>query len=262
LNDEPLQELGVSKKRRPNLTRVDRWVISVAFLVLFLLLLPVYFAVLEQNFFQQCAMNLKDIGQALQLYIEDTGGLPTAYRIQTGDGSDNAPPAWVVALSSYKRTKASGKSIFTCPTAQKDANSNIDGLELSYGFYAGASGALETDIPNKDGMIVVAETVRGGLFGTNNPMPMDNNDGYLIAFDDSNGMPTKKSRYITRLAISRYNTKKGWDDPENLNPRHGFRGINVLFANGSVSPIMPSDMVIRRDMSGNIRRPWLLPSKK
>lgn len=246
--------------RRRGLTRLDRWVVGAAFLILAGLLVPIYFNLREQAYFQSCQQNLKAIGQALTLYKEDFGrGLPSAHAFDPGTGE--MIPQWYVAVSPYVRqSKVSNRSAFICPSADPATCTRIGGASgnatlLSYGFYVGLSAAQDTQITAPGNTVVLAETAVGpSAFDPLNAL--GTNAGYLIGYDDSDAMPTKASRYVTRLAIARINGAEGWVNSLNLWPRHGTRGLNALYEDGHVGVLDASTMILARDFEGKIMSPW------
>jgi len=106
--------------------------------------------------------------------------------------------------------------------------------------------------------VLIADSLAGGKKGSMNPNPLlAGNDGFLLAAEDTNGVPSNRSQYIARLAVWRIDENEDWT-ADNLRSFHG-RGVNVLMADGHITTRSPGIVVLERDAQGIVQSPWLVP---
>lgn len=112
--------------RRQGFTLVEMLVVIGIIAVLGAILFPVYSQARENGRKANCLSNLRQIGQAVRMYSEDSGGfLPIANSQPSVDG----PPSIADVLSSYSRDSR----IFRCPS-DKSGKWQSEGTSYDYGF--------------------------------------------------------------------------------------------------------------------------------
>jgi hypothetical protein len=148
--------------------------------------------------------NLQEIARAIGLYAEaNNDGLPPVLQPSVQD-SKGRSITWANQVFEYIsrpevfNNAANPEEGNTPATKVTTTGEQID-VSLSYGMLSSADTARRYEI--RDETILIAETIGSGVSGSYNPTPLGGADGFLIGYDNSNGMPDPNSKFVTRLAF-------------------------------------------------------------
>jgi prepilin-type processing-associated H-X9-DG protein len=255
MSSEPRDWSEEAERRSEARTYADKPVLIVGGLFIGAILLFVFLNLRENARHQTCISNMKQIGQAMQLYLVDNGDRfpPTYYY------SGKHLSTWVLVAG----PRVNRPDVFSCPSARPDEQTQVGNpvigwkgktIELSYGMFLAMSTADKNALDNPGATALIAETIAGGHFASYDPDPIaGGNDGFSIDFD-------KKGTKMTRLAVSLRDESKGWV-PGNTVPRHVNRGVVVLFVDGHAETLGPDLMFL--NTMGPIRPDlWAVPRRE
>lgn len=249
----------------------DVKIVAIVLVVLAIALYPVYIWQLGNVNKATCAKHFRQIGNAMNSYIEDHDGrYPYAYATAGFDSvepairSDGLTYTWQWDLRLY----LTDKSVFTCPTADPSENnrSTGDGSEIllsSYGMLFAYSGLLASTVSDPKSQLLLGETTDMGRRGTRDPLPLigvdgtkATSDGFLIGFDNSNTYPDAKTQFPTRLAYPESATKGFSDETETRHPG----GNHFLYADGHQSKARDAT-IGRINQAASGLGPWNVPKQ-
>ena len=227
------------------ISKRDMRVLAIAFVVLAILLIPVYQWGVRNAHKASCIRNMSAIAKAIEFYALDKDDrLPVAYYTQDWDSTavsnSGFPRVWASDIAMYMNTRAD----FVCPAAGPDEVVTVEGngawrngepIRLTYGMYTAMSAALRSTIERPESVIILAETANKGANRTFDPRPITPADGFVIGWDDSNFMPTPETQKVTRLAFP--GTQDG-DFVENGPGRHDI-GIHAISGMGARINLKP-----------------------
>ena len=242
---DPEEEEG---RKRPAYISAKEWrVIGVVFVVLCIVMVPVYNHMMDLRNSHLCTQNLLDIGTAMEGYAEDNNDrLPPLYA--TADNGveprifeNKAVFSWVSLLTRYMNKKEA----FGCPAAHEDEgvlnlpSSDGPNVVSDYGMYAALSAFPRGSISSPGSIALVVDSSNEGANGTSDPLPFKDSsgntlpDGFVIGLNTTNFTPLDSTqnkfdsaKFATRVA-SPDSAKMGFG--ENSYTRHP-DGINVLMA--------------------------------
>ena len=109
-------------RRRKGFTLIELLVVIAIIAILAAILFPVFANVIEKGRQTKCAGNLRQLGTALQMYLQDNGDrMPVSYEIDgptdcLGDGIRITN--WAAGLYKYGKSRA----IFWCPSVRSRPN--------------------------------------------------------------------------------------------------------------------------------------------
>jgi hypothetical protein len=226
--------------------------LAIVFVVILLMLWPLYGFFKRNTEEHICKNNIRAIGQALLLYSQENSDMfPLAFE-PDGPESDvpkmtekGAAVAWATALIPY----VTDESIFTCPTADETEYAKVEGnegktLPSTYGFYAPYSGASTISTVNPGRTVIIAETSNMGAQDTFDPLKFQDipQDGFVIGFDNNQFLADKDTKYVTRLAFPGSGSGNFSADGRS---RHG-GGIHGLTIDGSLLQFGPASAEVKR----------------
>ena len=240
----------------------------IGFVVIFLLLIPIYRFLLGRSQSSICTQNIKAIMQAMNIYAQNNDErFPPVARTESyfttipSLDSTGHVYTWASDLQPYMNARAS----FRCPAADdkelvatEDNSTNKKTIPLSYGMYAPYGGFLVSEVENPDQTVIISETSNEGSGRSYDPMPFHSSagaplpDGFAIGWNDSNEEPSSKTLDVTRLAFQGTQGgtfKKGGD------ARHGTT-IHGLTASGQEIDIAQQ---MARFQSRATITPWRVP---
>lgn len=187
-----------------------------------------------------CLRNIKAIGDALNLYAENTDDRYPPLFDADSNGSpysnNGRPPiTWAFNVASY----AGARADFRCPSVEENEAAEIQlpgraSAPISYGLYAAHASVIRANVDDPDTTILVAETSNLGTFGSFDPHPYEGLNGqptpdaFVIGWDNSNTAPDAQTRAVTRLAFRE--TGNGEFGPSSR-PRHS-EGIHAVTVSG------------------------------
>jgi hypothetical protein len=211
-----------------------RFMLTVVGIVVVVLVLAYLFVIgpaIENGNFVKSQSRIKAIAQGMNLYAEaNNDGLPPVYLIGEKD-ANGRPVTWANQVFDY----VGRMEVFNSPALPGEGNTMLtrtlangtrEDVELSYGMLSAADTARRYEI--HDDTIILAETIGMGVDGSYNPLPLGGADGFMIGYDNSNGMPNAESGFVTRLAF----TSPG-ASPLGLTPIHS-KGVVGIRADGSL----------------------------
>jgi hypothetical protein len=211
-----------------------------------------------------CKSYMHAIANSISQYAVMNDGFPPAYAVgENGSPAlvDGKPIVWASVIPPLPKG-----SKFTCPAAHPNELVRVNGksvetsmfqrndkvlnhIDLSYGMFSALSGRKVSDVANDDQTILLAETANHGANDTYNPEPFSLSDGtavpfdgFIVGFNNSNGLPDAESKFVTRLAFP--NTKDGNFDNNDKNARHG-KIVFGIYVDGHVGRLTPTDMKMK-----------------
>jgi len=238
------------------LSRKDAIRIFVGVFFLAILLLPVWFRLMDDRNKYLCRTHLGEVMKAMLLYSEiNTDRFPPAYAMQP-DGqpimSGDRANTWVSVVSSMMNKPAAE---FTCPAAhdsEEVRNAGGEGKTIvsHFGIFGAMATMARSNVANPSQTVLIAESSNRGSMNTFDPMPLPGTapDGFLIGFNNTNFLPGepysvfKSSTTATRLAFRK--TKDGNFDGVS-DGRHG-EHIHVLFVDGHIENLKSHGAKIKR----------------
>ncbi len=253
-------------------TKKDVKIVLIVLVVLLIIGIPVYFYMLKGVYKSICAKNFKQLGTALNLYMEEHDErYPFAYTTATYESDE--PSAFDNGLTytwqQDLRPFISDPTVFKCPAASDEENnrSSGNGTDVdtsSYGMVYAYSGQLAVSVADPKSQIILGETIDRGRKDTVDPLPLKSfdgremaSDGYVIGFDTSNTFPNKQTTAVTRLAFPGSKTTGYTAEADSRHPG----GIHFLYCDGHVSKSLDGTIGrITQDVSG--LGPWSVPKKQ
>ncbi|HEY3782207.1 MAG TPA: hypothetical protein VGL56_14080 [Fimbriimonadaceae bacterium] len=242
---DPEEDEG--RKRTAYISAREWRVIGIVFVVVCILMVPVYNHFMDLRNSHICTQNLLDIGTAVEGYMEDNNErLPPVYAT-ADDGIEprvfdkKAVFSWVSLLTHYmNKTEA-----FSCPAAidsegvQNLPSSNGPNVTSDYGMYAALSAFPRDSISSPGSVALVVDSSNEGSNGTYDPLPFKDSsgnlipDGFVVGLNTTNFTPADSTqtkydsaKFATRVA-SPDSAKMGFSSKSYT--RHP-DGINVLMA--------------------------------
>ncbi|MFM9873422.1 MAG: hypothetical protein ACKVQS_08160 [Fimbriimonadaceae bacterium] len=211
-----------------------------------------------------CKSYMHAIASSISQYAVMNDGFPPLYAVgENGTPAllDGKPIVWASVIPPLPRG-----SKFTCPATKPGEAVRVNGksietsmfqkdektlnyIDLSYGMFSALSARKVSDVANDDQTILLAETANHGAHSTYNPLPFTLKsgtevpfDGFAVGFNDSNGLPTAESKFVTRLAFP--NTKDGIFNDADEHARHG-KNVFAIFVDGHLGRLVPTDMKLK-----------------
>ena len=224
-------------------SRKDVRTLSVVFILLFLITIPIYSVFKADRDKHVCYTNLSQIYKAIGIYMEaNNDRYPPAFVVgENGEPQlfDGHPYTWTSLVHPGMNTRSS----FECPSATSEENvlnlhpdAGKPPFASSYGMYAPWSAWSSGMVANPNMSVLIAETSNHGAEDTYDPKPFTHGiDGVIIGWDNDNFKPNSLTQYVTRLAFPK--SEKGnfsKDGPA----RHG-GGIHFLYASGQIGFLGP-----------------------
>lgn len=253
------------KAKSPYLTKKDIARLMLGIAIAMVLLYPVYVLLMGNAKKKMCSANFGQMYKAISLYAaENNDRLPPVYVTSETDAplvEKNGAYTWVSLVDGF----AKDPSVFTCPAAESGSGtkvySSIKGsINLTYGMYAPLGGEPLDQIDDPHQSVLLAETNNMGAENTYDPLTFKDKsgqvvpyDGFIIGFDDSNSLPTAKTKKITRLAFPE--TANGDFKPKGLG-RHR-DGIHFVTADGRLKT-RPPTAANYLDETGQVSPLWRL----
>lgn len=240
------------QKQAPSF-RERLWVIGIALAVLSVLV-PGYLDLRRRSLNAGCLSNMREMSSALRTYMLDWDEtLPLAY--YRDKQRDNKLVTWPMLIGGYLDAKR-----LQCPadpTGQEPPYIDPDSdtkKHVSYGFFLPASGVRPSRLPAGGSQLaVIADSAPDGL--NTHPLPdiPAQQQALFLGFDTPDNRSDKDAGYVQRLAVFARNEE--WRDYRRLRTRHGST-LNMLFADGHVSEVPSSVIVVQRDAEGKVLSPW------
>lgn len=211
-----------------------------------------------------CKSYMNAIASSISQYAVMNDGLPPLFAVGENESPallEGKPVVWASVIPPLPKGAK-----FTCPATKPGESVRVNGksiessmfqkddkilnhIDLSYGMFSALSARKTTDVANDDQTILIAETANHGASHTYNPLPftLENKtevpfDGFAVGFNDSNGLPTSESKFVTRLAFP--NTKDGEFNDKSENARHG-KNVFAIFVDGHLGRLVPTDMKMK-----------------
>ncbi len=211
-----------------------------------------------------CKSYMHAISSAVNQYAVMNDGFPPLYAVgENGSPAlvDGKPIVWASVIPALPKGAK-----HTCPAAKHNESVRVNGksvatsmfqkndqvlnhIDLSYGMFSALSGRKVSDVANDDQTVLIAETANHGANGVYNPLPftLENGsevpfDGFVIGFNNSNGLPDAESKSVTRLAFP--GTKDGKFDDKRTDARHG-ANVFAIFVDGHIGRLVPSDTKLK-----------------
>lgn len=240
-------------------SRRDVRIVGIVLLVLAIAAWPIYINLLKGMQQSVCKRHLQKIATGLLTYSQDFDDrLPFAYET-AGPGDQISPHrdlanTWHWAVKQYSNVP----DLFECPAAQPEGNTRValqdQTMWVSYGMLHAYSGVAVSTVSNAGSRFVIGETVKNGMFGTYDPLPLTisgrplTEDGFVIGFDNAQTYPvagpTGKTKFATRLAFENARDSSGAPKiTEDTVGRHP-EGLNFLFLDGHVDTLNASAMKV------------------
>lgn len=226
-------------------------------------MIPVYLYMRDKAYKATCIKNIGAIMEAMTIYATNHDDrLPPLYNMgENGEpfvDDRGLPYTWVSDIKPFMSTRAS----FVCPSASPEEYAysadaaNGDPIPSTYGFYAPYATAILSNIDDPNNVVLIAETSNHGSETSYNPKPFEStkNDGFVIAWNNSNFEPDRETALITRLAF------RGTIDG-NINKAFGRHGVvHAITASRQKKNLKAKDMVADYNpatytLSGNWRQP-------
>jgi hypothetical protein len=258
------------KPKSEYLSKKDFLRMGIGIVVLGIILWPAYVLLKQNAESHLCKSNVNQLYQAINLYAsENNGRLPPVYVTTETDApyvERGAAYAWVHLIDGYVKDNAA----FTCPSADltegvPTRTSHSTTINLDYGMYAPLGGEPIDQIEDPDESIMLGETANMGAGKTFDPLPFKDGagtvvpfDGFVIAFNDSNLLPTKQSQFVTRLAFD--DTADGIFKPKG--PSRHRDGIHFLTVSGHLRTLGPTAAEIHRTGTGDVTGLWAVPKAR
>ncbi len=251
-SEEPQQEEPL---RRGPSTR-DRVLVALIIVAVLTILSPAYFELRRKAHNASCMSNLRHIGEAMNLYMQDNEGRlpPAGYKRP----NDSRMITWAVLMGAYM-----APSHLTCP-ADTDRNGppwldpsapEARRIHVSYGmFLPAASRKRDTLEYNGATLALIADSASTGL----NRVPMPGvpapQQPLFLGFDTKDNIDPKNARVVQRLAV--FSKSGDFARLDEMTARHG-NTINMLFADGHIASVPTSVIaVMTNDPSGQPAEPW------
>ena len=243
-------------------TKKDLKVWGIGLVVLGLFSYPVFQYLQNQSERARCGTNFRAVYQAISLYAEQHDyRFPPLARTE-GNGvtpslSDTGHPyTWISDVAPFMNARQS----FLCPAASEAERVQNESpvsatatIPSAYGMYVPYGGVLTSIVENPDEVVLIADTSNRRGQETLDPLPYGKGlpDGFAIGWSNSNVMPDKETKSVTRLAFPR----------SGLGPtdagRHG-KFIWAMSASGELLQIHPDDAIYNTGISG-VNSHWRLP---
>lgn len=265
---QDLSDERTDENRRSDLvSRGDIKKFAIGLAVVAIVLSPIFFYLRENAYRATCGKNLLQLYKGITLYAaENNDRLPPVYVTTDTDAplvDGGAANTWVQLVEG--QTKESVSTV--CQSAGRQDPVQVHGEAgvrgLTYGMYAPLGGEPMDLVDNPDQAVLLGETANMGASGTYDPLPFKDSagavvpyDGFIIGFDDSNLLPTEKSRSVTRLAFS--DTANG-EFKSDGSGRHR-DGTHIVTASGRLRTIKP-DMALLK-LGGADNPLWKLPKTR
>ena len=244
------------------ITRKDLKIWGIGLVVLGVFSYPVFQYLKGQSERARCGTNLRAVYQAISLYAEQHDyRFPPLARTEpdgvTPSLSDNGRAyTWISDVAPFMNARQS----FLCPSATEAERvlnespiSATATIPSAYGMYVPYAGVLTSIVENPDEVVLIADTSNAGATETIDPLPYGKNlpDGFAIGWSNSNAMPDKATKSVTRLAFPHSEageTKAG---------RHG-KFIWAVSASGELLQLTPEDAAYNSGIGG-VSPHWRLP---
>ncbi len=126
-------------RKQRGFTLIELLVVVAIIAILASILFPVFARARERARASQCMSNLRQIGLALQMYLQTTSGSwPTGDHVDIGPGNP-----WVLVPTSILNKYAKNQAVFWCPNTTQEMRNYVD---APYGNAAAkAAGIAQTD---------------------------------------------------------------------------------------------------------------------
>ena len=243
-------------------TKKDLKIWAIGLVVLGGFSYPVFQYLKGQSERARCGTNLRAVYQAISLYAEqhDYRFPPLARTEQDGVTPSLAAGGQAYTWVSDVAPFMSARQTFLCPSAteiervrNESPVSSTATIPSAYGMYVPYGGVLTSIVENPDEVVLIADTSNGGGRETLDPLPYgkDVPDGFAIGWSNSNTMPDKATKNVTRLAFPR--SGKGTTDEG----RHG-KFIWAVSASGELLQLTPDESLYRSGIGG-VNPHWRLP---
>lgn len=255
------------------LSRKDVKWIGLILVVLGLFMIPIYHIMLDGRNEHLCRQNLSQITKALGVYSEEHDGRYPPLFVTGSNGSPYMDDkgrsyTWISLLQDGMNKRSS----FECPAAEETEaaknqhpSTSKETILSTYGMYSPYSAFSIAEIANPEKVIIIAETSNHGSKGSYDPSPFKTadgtvvaNDGFVIAFDDSNTDITRQSKKVTRLAFPE--TADG--NFKSQGPGRHSKGIWGLTSSGEAIQLTQESAVLDLLSPGRPQGRWAVPAGK
>jgi hypothetical protein len=283
---DPTAPEGDARAGSQYLSKRDLRIVIAGFLLLTIILWPIYLHLRRDAWKTECAHNMRSIANAMTQYAEQNDGrLPPLVQRQGRMVllEDGYPVTWATVISPY----LSPRNNMMCPAAAPEERMAVRTLRtppvkrgidpprgteyLTYGMYAPYSSLLLGVIANPGTTILIAETANRGARDTFNPIPYETTEGedsafdaFGIGFDNDNFVPNAETQYVTRLAF--YGTRDAVF-AEDAAGRHDFlidgrrrSGVHGITAAGTLARLLPPQAQVQQGPFGPTGR-WETPAQ-
>lgn len=251
-SEEPQQEEPL---RRGPSTR-DRVLVALIIVGVLAVLSPAYFELRRKAHNASCLSNLRHIGEAMNLYMQDNEGRlpPAGYTIP----NDSRMITWAVLMGAYM-----APTHLTCPAdidhkgppwLDPDAP-EARRIHVSYGMFVPAATQKRDTLQYNGAMLaLIADSSAAGL----NRVPMPGvpapQQPLFLGFDTKDNITPKGAQVVQRLAV--FSSTGDFARLDEMTARHG-NTINMLFADGHIASVPTSVIaVMTNDRSGQPAEPW------
>lgn len=229
------------------LSKRDVKAIAVAFAVLIAVGIPGYFLMRSQLNVYLCRENMQSISVSMSNYmIDNDDKAPPAFAADPNTGlpaldAQGLPSVWASTLVNISGFDP--KRSFMCPSSSESEAVWVEGangkkMAMTYGLYAPIAMHSKSDFADAGSVVMVTETVNGGVDGTFDPHPIRPGgpggsimDGYLIGFASGDQMPKEKDISGTQITRLAFPDSSGGISGDSSSNRHS-GDIMALFLDG------------------------------